>query len=111
MLLRFGLTLQPFVCVVGAPNNITQCLVVVDNIQWVAASPIQALDICFKTFHALHGKYPPEARHLWLLIQRCLYKIESERRDFQEDKPLKTYMASYLQDFQNFLDKNEEVVP
>jgi len=109
VLLRFGLTLQPFVCVVGSPNNIQQCLVVVDNIQWVATSPLQALDICFITFHSLHGKYPAEARHLWLFIQRCLYKIQCDTKDYYEDKPLKTYLASYLQDFKNFLGNSGDV--
>lgn len=36
-----------------------------------------ALDFTFKAFHALNASYPKESEHIWLIIERMLFKIES----------------------------------
>lgn len=102
---KFKLGLQPFVVVVGQSNNIEQCFVIVDDVQWLATSPFHALDICFKVFFALDGKYPAEARHIWLFIQRCLYKLETPQ-DYINDKPLRTFLACNFAAFANFFNNN-----
>ena len=102
LLFKFGHTLQPVVVLVGPASNIRQSLVVLDKQRWECGSPLLALDACFKVIFALNSLYPAEARHMWLLIQRCVYELETDF-DFKNDAGLKSYVSSYIGDCKNFL--------
>lgn len=72
--------MQPFILVTGPSlNNIVNYFVVLNDIFYdltEAKLPgLKALDICFKLFHALNIEYPEESYHIWLLIQKFVYKI------------------------------------
>ncbi len=88
---------------IGGLSDIKQVLIVVDNHKWEVDSVLQGVDVCFKVFFTLNSCYPSEARHLWLLIQRAVYDLELAA-DFDGEKGLKSYMASYLKDFSLFED-------
>ncbi|KAK3907526.1 Glycerol-3-phosphate acyltransferase 4 [Frankliniella fusca] len=103
ILFKYKLTLQPLVVAIGGLSDIKQVLIVVDNHKWEVDSVLQGVDVCFKVFFALNSCYPSEARHLWLLIQRAVYDLELAA-DFDGEKGLKSYMASYLKDFSLFED-------
>lgn len=70
-----GLTVQPFVIVVGDLEEGIQSYVSVDATLYKLESALKALDVCFKAIHALNAKYPPEAEQVWLLIQRGIFEI------------------------------------
>ena len=73
------LPLQPYVIIVG-PNleAISASYISVDKILFKVDSPFKAVDICYKIFHELNAKYPPESEQVWLLLQQNLYNYETE---------------------------------
>ena len=74
-----GLTVQPYILLVGsALSNITASYVIINNYMYKTVSVSDALDFCFKVFHVLDAKYPFESEHIWLLIQKSVYKIDTK---------------------------------
>lgn len=96
-----GLTLQPFVALIGPKTEIRQSLVLVDTHMWECPSPLEAVEICLKLFFSLRAQYPPEARHLWLFLQRALCEIQAHD-DFENDAHLRSYIAPFVKDFDSF---------
>lgn len=78
--MELGLTLQPFLIVVGESyTSITETYIVIDNNKYKASSILQGIDFVFKAFHVLHAKYPAESEHIWLILERALYKIDTSQ--------------------------------
>lgn len=49
-------TTQPFSIIVGEDlENITDSYVTVDNLLYKVDSPVKAIDVTFKIFHAIHA--------------------------------------------------------
>lgn len=70
-----GITLQPYLILVGPSlNNITSALVVVNGTEYKCQSVIDAVNFCFKLYQILDANYPQESRHLWYLIQWRVFK-------------------------------------
>uniref|UniRef100_A0A2S2NVE9 SAM domain-containing protein n=1 Tax=Schizaphis graminum TaxID=13262 RepID=A0A2S2NVE9_SCHGA len=69
--LQFGLTLQPYVVIVGSNEIFT----VVNNIYFKLETPLKGLDVCFKTFFSLNIHYPAESEQVWFFIQKYFYDI------------------------------------
>lgn len=75
-----GLTVQPYIIIVGQNlNNITQALVVINEHTYSCQSVLEALDFCFKAFIVLDAQYPFQSQHIWYLIQWLVYKISTQR--------------------------------
>jgi len=72
---KYGLTNQPKPVVVGPVESPTQYLIVLDNFHYEALSPLHAVDGAFKLYHALNAHCPPEAEHIWLFLQKAIFKI------------------------------------
>jgi hypothetical protein len=69
-----NLTVQPYIAIVGNIEDASSVLnyyTVIDKIE----TPIKALDICFKSFHALNLNYPPEAEQVRWFIQDYFFEI------------------------------------
>ncbi|XP_034236585.1 uncharacterized protein LOC117642456 [Thrips palmi] len=64
---------QPFIAVVGG----TKAYFCVDKVVYSCNNILSALESCYKSFFALHALYPPECEQVWLIIQRCLYRMET----------------------------------
>ncbi|XP_036139039.1 uncharacterized protein LOC118644497 isoform X2 [Monomorium pharaonis] len=74
-----GLTVQPYIIVVGPTlAEITSFFVSVDKVLYNMTSAFKAIDTCFKIFHVLNIEYPTASNHIWLLIQRELYKFTTK---------------------------------
>lgn len=74
----FGLTLQPQIIIVGPTSkDIHQNFIVIDNILYEVESTLKAVDITFKSFHALHAIYPIESERIWLFLQQAVYNIQT----------------------------------
>ncbi|XP_026290845.2 uncharacterized protein LOC113215430 [Frankliniella occidentalis] len=98
-LAKQGLSLQPYLCFIGPVHQIKNWkLVFNDKSSWDFESPLQALDVAFKSFFATDAAYPAESRHIWTFIQQAVYGIVCAN-DFKDDKPLKAYLASDLKQF------------
>ncbi|XP_076279767.1 uncharacterized protein LOC143208808 [Lasioglossum baleicum] len=73
------LTVQPYIIAVGPSlGSIEAFYVSVDEVLYKVPTAFDAIDVCFKTFHVFNISYPSESHHLWYLIQRQLYKLETK---------------------------------
>ncbi|XP_011688398.1 PREDICTED: uncharacterized protein LOC105450312 [Wasmannia auropunctata] len=73
------LTIQPYIFIIGPTlHEITTCYLCVDDVLYNTSSLIEAVDACFKTFHVLQLQYPTASDHLWLIIQKCIYKFTTK---------------------------------
>lgn len=76
---KIGTTLQPLPIIVGLNlNEITASYVFINEIDYKVESPVRAIDVAFKSFHALHASYPSNGKGMWWLLQKCVYKIETQ---------------------------------
>lgn len=73
-------TLQPFPAIVYSEDGdeAPSCYVIIDNIRYIAESPLSAVDLCFKSIQALHAQYPVQSLGPWLLLQTAIYNIHTE---------------------------------
>ncbi|XP_071574491.1 uncharacterized protein [Temnothorax nylanderi] len=74
--------LQPLVAIVGPElPEIHQSFVVLGVRKYFEVdTPLKAIDVCFKVFHALHIQYPPECAQIWQFIQRAAYDMPRNRQ-------------------------------
>lgn len=76
---NLGMTVQPFIITVGLTlSEIDSVYVCIDKVLYKVPSALKALEVCFKSFHVLNAIYPPESEHLWLLLQRSLFKFSTK---------------------------------
>lgn len=74
---KFGLTLQPFILVVGPSLTEIQAIFVrIDNVSYKLKTLFKALEICFMSFMVLDLKYPSASEHIWYLLQRTVFDID-----------------------------------
>lgn len=72
-LTKFNLTCQPIPVVIKEKEKKQT------NFEYLnLESPIKAVDVAFKSYHALHAFYPPESEQLWLFLQRAVYGFDSK---------------------------------
>ncbi|KAK3909844.1 Ribonuclease 2, partial [Frankliniella fusca] len=75
---KLRMHMQPFVAVVGEIDNPSQYLICVDEFFYEVDSPLQAVDLVFKSFFALNTRYPSEAEQVWLFLQRAVYGFRTD---------------------------------
>lgn len=74
--IRRNQTIQPFVLLIGADSlHIAASYVVVNKILYKMETPLDAFDVCFKSFFALRASYPKQCEPVWIFIQQVLYEI------------------------------------
>lgn len=77
--IQHGTTLQPFPLVVGPTlAKINSSYLVIDGTQILVESPLRALEITFKTYHALYCNYPIQSERLWVVLEKTLFKIDED---------------------------------
>ena len=54
-------------------QNSKAIYVYIDGMRYMMESVLQALDVCFKSFHALTANYPTTGQQVWNFIQRYIY--------------------------------------
>lgn len=75
-----GLSLQPYILLVGPSlNNITSALVIINNYNYKCRSVIEAFDFCFKAYQIIDAEYPIASHHLWYLFQWKLYNYHNKK--------------------------------
>lgn len=85
---------EPYLIVVGQTlSTVTVTYLIIDKIQFMFRSVLKAFDILFKTFFALDLKYPAQAEHIYILIQKGIFGISTIN-----DKPL-----PYIEDILKYL--------
>lgn len=98
-------TLQPFPAIVGLSSKdtgydeekegVTQSYVVINAETYPVNSPLDAIDICFNAYHALHSHYPCQSSYSWLFLQQAVYNLKT-RWDFSA--PQVTTLVKAYQD-------------
>lgn len=66
---------QPFLILIGTLEDIQDVYVCIDDVLYKANGVLHGLDICFKSFYVFNLKYPMASEHIWLLIQKGIYRI------------------------------------
>lgn len=72
------ITLQPYIVTLGPPHEVKETYVQVDDMLYKTTSTLEAIDICFKTFHVFQISYPLMSEHLWMLIQKGIYNFSTK---------------------------------
>lgn len=70
-------SVQLYIIVMGQIENVSQSYVSIDEILYSTKSTLEALDVCFKAF-ILQINYLDASKHLWMLIQKGLYKFRTQ---------------------------------
>lgn len=74
-----GTTVQPFPMVVGPTlTSIHSSYVVVNRRPILLESPLRAVEVAFKIFHALNCKYPIQSQRMWVVLSITLFNIYEE---------------------------------
>lgn len=77
-LLSFGMTLQPFIIIVGSTlKDVTANYVAVNGSLYITSTTTHAVDACFKIIFSLNLKYPFECTTTWHFIQNGLYGLKT----------------------------------
>ncbi|KAL5245948.1 hypothetical protein ACI65C_013356 [Semiaphis heraclei] len=77
-LVGLGHTLQPFIIiVVPTLKEISNYLVVVDNIFYQLNSIVASVDCCFKIIITLNAEYSVECETVWYFIQKGFYNLQT----------------------------------
>lgn len=75
-----GLTVQPYLLLVGAKlSNITSVFVVINSYNYKCLNVLEALDFCYKIYQILDAEYPFPSRHIWYLMQWNIYKFQNKK--------------------------------
>lgn len=96
---RYNYTVQPVPVILMQDDLVKQCFICFDTFRWEVSCVKEAVLVTFKILFALDLSYPPESRHLWLFLQKTLFKMDTDV-DFDNDKGLRSYLASYLKQYQ-----------
>lgn len=59
-----NITLQPYIVILGSLHEVKETYVQVDDILYKTSSILEAIDVCFKTFHVFQVSYPIMSEHL-----------------------------------------------
>lgn len=71
--------LQPFIVVEGQSLvSINNSYLVVVDLTLQLDSPRQVFDTRLNLFFVANAVYPPQTEHLYLIIEKCIYNINSE---------------------------------
>lgn len=77
--LKYNLTLQPVIVIVGSSYmDIQKYFVVVNDLLFETNSILKTVDTCFKIFYSLHCQYPTESTCVWNFIQLGLYQLKTK---------------------------------
>jgi len=81
--LSLGLTVQPYVVVVGNINgedSSMQYFTIIDDVQFLLENLLKAIDLCFKLFHVLNLKYSPQAQQVWNFFEHYFFDISDQKK-------------------------------
>ncbi|KAG5889867.1 hypothetical protein JTB14_003598 [Gonioctena quinquepunctata] len=72
------ITMQPYVIIEGDTlSKIRTAYLVMNTMKYQFLTLWEAFDTLSQVYHVLHSKYPPKSEHLYTIIQRGVYKIET----------------------------------
>jgi len=95
---QYGSSIQPFITFVGEDiQSIHTCYVRVNQKFWHFECPLKALEVCFKSYFVFHCIYPKECYDSWLIIQKHLFKLNTE---YDKQTSITTTVSVKMQSFE-----------
>lgn len=74
---------QPIVFIVGESlDEITASYVAIEDVLYKFNSVFEAFSVGFKLIHGLQIKYPDQCKHVWMFLQKLLFKIETNEQEY-----------------------------
>jgi len=67
---------QPTLIFVGEPEKFIAYYVLLDDQKFQVPSPVEAIELTFNLFTALHAEYPADCAIVWQFIQQSIYDIK-----------------------------------
>lgn len=78
--------MQPYIVAVGPTyKEIVNYCIVLDKVRWEFESPLKAFQVFFQIYHVMFGKYPFDCQHIMYVIQRNLFKFETDHDNYGVD--------------------------
>ena len=75
----YGKSVQPYIIVTGpSSTELNHFYISVDQVLYELSSVMEAVNICFKTFHVFCLEYPLESEHMWLIFQKGLFGFKTK---------------------------------
>lgn len=76
---ELGLTLQPFIIVVGPSlKQISARYIVLNNLRYEMTSIVKSVDACFKIIFVLNTEYSADCTQVWQFIQKALFNLNTK---------------------------------
>ncbi|KAL4718864.1 hypothetical protein ACJJTC_011323 [Scirpophaga incertulas] len=69
---------QPYIILQGTLHSCASPVLIIDDVRYQFRNIQKAFDILFKAYHVLDARYPRAGDYLYLIIQRCVYKIHTK---------------------------------
>lgn len=63
----------------GSLHNITCHHVVIDEVIYDCANPMETLDLCYKLFHVLRLNYNFACPHSWSFVQKFIFNMNNQK--------------------------------
>ncbi|XP_061728281.1 uncharacterized protein LOC133533331 [Cydia pomonella] len=76
---ELGLTVQPFIIIVGESlEKIKTYFIVINEIYYTVSSILTAVSLCFKITWVVNAQYPVECHSTWMFIQAAFFKFRTK---------------------------------
>lgn len=76
---ELGLTLQPFIVVVGpTTKDIAVRYNVLNHLRYELPTIKKSVDACFKIIFALNAEYSADCQHIWQCLQKNVFKMNTK---------------------------------
>lgn len=73
-----NLRVQPYLIYCDMEQAEKKTYLIIDKIRYAFSSATKALDTLLKCYQVFHASYPLASDHIYLLIQKCVYNINTK---------------------------------
>lgn len=74
-----GLTVQPFIIIVGESlDNIKTYFVVINEVFYAVSNILTAVSLCFKIIWVVNAQYPVECHSTWMFVQNAFFQFKTK---------------------------------
>ncbi|KAJ8671196.1 hypothetical protein QAD02_002455, partial [Eretmocerus hayati] len=99
---------QPFVVLCGQTKNIKSSYVVIDVLVYKCDSPLEAVDLGFKSIYNFNSQYPFGAVHVWSFFAQFFYEIGGQKSTLLRCKIFHNIEPSIQEDIIEIFEKNRD---
>lgn len=87
---------QPIIFLIGENfDEITESYVAIEDVLYKFNSVFEAFSVGFKIIHGLQMKYPDQCKHVWMFLQKVVFKIETNEQEYVSINALIADLKNY----------------